>query len=418
MKKSNLMPSLVLGSICIVVALLLSVVNMITAPIIAAKQNAAANAALLEVLPGGKNFTEIQINEKYPTAVTKGWSADGGYVFQMEVAGYKPGLIIMCGVDADGKVVGVKHIATNETYGMENELNGAYIGDDYNTLELVLASGATPTSKTSAAYYSAVKAALEAVIVAKGGSVDTRDPAKILKDTCNAALGTENKDFTKWFATEYLEGIKYVYVSDDGVVMKIGDKFIGVDKDGNAVNTAYEDETVEAVAEEDKATVEAAYLVYAATNLTEITTLPTGISADVTKAYVTDSGNYVFEVLGKGYKYESNYEFVGIEEGQMEIKISISADGKIIDVETMKHYESDGFGDACATEEYYDQYKGHTNDEIVITVPIPDFHDDQIPVDCTDIGVISSSTFTTTGYQTAVKAAFAAFELLTEGGNQ
>ena len=54
-----------------------------------------------------------------------------------------------------------------------------------------------------------------------------------------------------------------------------------------------------------------------------------------------------------------------------------------------------------------------------ITVPFPDFHDDQISNDCTDIGAISSSTFTSTGYQVAVKVAFEAFELLTntEGGN-
>ena len=45
---------------------------------------------------------------------------------------------------------------------------------------------------------------------------------------------------------------------------------------------------------------------------------------------------------------------------------------------------------------------------------------DQIPIDSTDIGAISSATYTTYGYQKAIKSAFAAFNLLTaeEGGNQ
>jgi len=139
----------------------------------------------------------------------------------------------------------------------------------------------------------------------------------------------------------------------------------------------------------------------------------------VKKVYASNSGSYVFVLEGYGYKYESNWEFVGVQEGEMLIKIAISADGKIIDVLTLEHHETDGFGSVCASEEYYAQYRGRGNDEISVTVKTPDFHADQIPADNTDVGVIASSTFTTTGYQKAVKAAFGAFEILTatEGGN-
>ena len=54
MKKRDLMPSIVLATICVVVALMLAAINMITAPIIESRQNALANEALLEVLPDGK----------------------------------------------------------------------------------------------------------------------------------------------------------------------------------------------------------------------------------------------------------------------------------------------------------------------------------------------------------------------------
>jgi Na+-translocating ferredoxin:NAD+ oxidoreductase RnfG subunit len=60
------MPVVVLGTICLVVSLLLSVVNSITAPIIQKRQNAAANEALLVVLPDATTFDEITIDGSYP----------------------------------------------------------------------------------------------------------------------------------------------------------------------------------------------------------------------------------------------------------------------------------------------------------------------------------------------------------------
>ena len=123
MKKSNLMPSIVLGCICLVAALLLSVVNKFTAPLIAKHQSEAASGAFAEILPGATGQEELVIDGSYPSVVTAGYKFDNGYVFQMEVTGYQPGLIILCGIDLDGKITGVKHIQTKETYGVESELN-------------------------------------------------------------------------------------------------------------------------------------------------------------------------------------------------------------------------------------------------------------------------------------------------------
>ena len=66
MKKSNLMPSLVLGCICLVVALLLSAVNMVTAPVIQKLQNDKAAASFTEVLPGATGKVDLTIDEQYP----------------------------------------------------------------------------------------------------------------------------------------------------------------------------------------------------------------------------------------------------------------------------------------------------------------------------------------------------------------
>ena len=56
MKNSKLYPAIVLSSICVIAALLLSVINMFTAPIIKDRENQKAQAALSAVLPEGKNF--------------------------------------------------------------------------------------------------------------------------------------------------------------------------------------------------------------------------------------------------------------------------------------------------------------------------------------------------------------------------
>jgi electron transport complex protein RnfG len=177
MKKSNLMPSLVLGSICLVVALLLSVVNMITLPEIEKNRKEKEIKALQEVLPEGSYFDPISITDNYPDVITGGYKSDKGYVFKAEVIGYQPGLIIMIGVDNDGKIAGVKHTATKETYGVENELNNAYTNkhDTVETLEMILSASASKGAPmTSAAYYKAIDAALEAAELASGRKVEEK----------------------------------------------------------------------------------------------------------------------------------------------------------------------------------------------------------------------------------------------------
>ena len=411
MKKSNFMPSIVLGAICLVVALLLSLVNSITAPVIEAAQNAAANESLVVVLPGGSNFEEIALDTSYPAAITKGYKADGGYVFQANVTGKSSGLIVLCGIDSDGKIVGTKVISDQETDDYDKNVfpfvegtDGKYKGMDLNSFAPYLVSGATLTSK---AYGEAIKAALQAYVIANGGSVDVRGPEQILQDSCNEALGTSGVKFSRWFATEVLDGIDAVYEAEDksGRVFVIGEVFVGVKADGTIVNIGTADEAV----------IKSANDAISAITETEISELPAGNRVvKFTRISVTNNGNYIFEIETKGYQALFDYGDGTV----INIKISISADGKIIDCLTLSHNESKGFGDACATEEYFEQFRGASNSDIVISAADPDGHADQISPDCTDIGAIASATFTTSGYQKAVKAAFEAFELFTANGGE
>lgn len=406
--KKNIMPTVVLGSICIIVALMLSLINSITAPIIEQAQNAAANEALLVVLPDGKNFEEITLDASYPAAVTKGYKADGGFVFQTSVTGKSSGLIVLIGIDTEGKIVGTKVIADQETDSYDANVfpavegtDGAYKGMDLDNFEAYLVSGATLTSK---AYSEAIKAALQSFVLANGGSVDTRTPEQILQDNCNTALGTTGIKFTKWFATEIIEGIDAVYEAEDnsGRVFVIGESFVGVKADGTIVGEAG------ANAE----TVLTANTIIENSTLTEIIELPAGIDQyTVIKAYVTESGNYVFDLKASGfanYSYEEGYSDVEVP---IYISVSIDPEGKIIACATTEQHESKGYGEVCGTDEYQNQWTGATNDDIVISTS-------PVNKDTTDIGAIAGATITTKGYQKAIKAAFEAFELLTANGGE
>lgn len=177
MKKSNLMPAIVLGCICLIAALMLSAVNMFTSTKIADNKKKAEINTLKEVLPLGTYFDPIEITDSYPSVIKGGYKSDAGFVFKAEVTGYQSGLIIMIGVDNDGKIAGVKHTATKETYGVENELNNAYTTkqDTLDSLEMILSASASKGAPmTSAAYYKAIDAALEAAELASGRKAEEK----------------------------------------------------------------------------------------------------------------------------------------------------------------------------------------------------------------------------------------------------
>ena len=407
MKKSKFLPTIVLGCICLVVALLLSLVNSITGPIIEAAQNAAANEALLEVLPDAKGFEEITIDETFPSAIKAGYKADNGYVFQASVTGKSSGLVLMFGINAEGKIVGTKVIAEQETDSYDAKvfpdvegLTGKYTGMGLDDFAPYLVAGAT---LTSSAYGDAAKAALQAFAIAGGADVDIRTPEQILQDNCNAALGTTGVTFTKWFATEVLEGIDAVYEAADqsGRVFVLGETFIGVKADGTILDAG----TV------DASLITAAHEAIVGSSMTEITERPEGIDAHVTKIYKTASGNFVFEAKAEGFSVYQYEEYSSGKNEPILFKVSIAADGKIIDCLTLSSQESQGYGDKCHTEEYLNSWTGVTADRVIIS-------SSPITGDCTDPGAIAGATYTAQGYQKAMKAVFAAFELLNAQGGE
>ncbi len=384
--KKAIKSTVVLVGICAVMAILLALTNALTAPIIAENQNAAANQALLQVMPNGEGFESVEFDaEKLPKTIKEVFKEkNGGYVFNMETTGYGAGLLIMCGVNADGTVSGVVCLGSSETLGYEKTFGATFAGKDAAGVDAVdTISGAT---KTTAAFKGAVKDALNAAIILGGGSVDLRTEEEILNDNLSAALPAGEGKFGKVFITEVIEGIDAIYAAENGkgYVYVIGEQFIAVDENGNT----------------DNETVAAAHAILSASTAEDIDLSAfADLPAKLLSAKKTATGNYIFETKGAGYGIKGGDDYHPASGKYIEIRICLTPEGKILDVITTFQEESKGIGDACANEKFYGQFDGKTEGNFK------------------EIDAIGGATMTTNGYLEAIETAFASMKILEGGAN-
>jgi len=387
----------VLVSICAVVTVALALTNAVTAPIIEKNDAAAANAALLEVLPDGGTFETADLSaHTLPATVTEVYLAsNGGHVVRLSTTGYASGMVLMCGINPDGTVAGTKLIASQETPSIGGAAAEIYaasvVGVDITTVEgLDTISGAT---KTTAAYKNAVRDALNTVIILGGGSVDLRTDEEILADALNEALGAANGAFTKHFFAETVEGVDAIYFADNGAgaVCVVGEQFIALDASYTVITAC--DEAIAAAVKTAVDTVRATTVT--ALDLSAYEGLPTHL----TKAEKTASGNYVMEIKAAGYGITGGDEYHPASGEYILIRVSVTPDGRIIDCLTLSEEETDGIGSACADESFYGQFDGKTE------------------ADYQNIDAISGATLTTDGYKKAILRAFECVKIF-EGGVQ
>ena len=166
--KENFIPAIVLVCICLVVSLALAATYNVANPTILANQQKSADEARMEVLPDGDNFT--QYDGKLVNGVDDCYIADNkaGMAVTAEYKGFGGAVKVMIGIDADGKITGVKVTEHSETPGLGtkaadpgylkqyqgvSEATAGHINDDPN---IDAVTGATITS--NAVYGSVVEA--------------------------------------------------------------------------------------------------------------------------------------------------------------------------------------------------------------------------------------------------------------------
>ena len=373
--------------ICAVIAILLALTNSITAPIIEKNANAAANDALLIVLPDGEEFTSVDLSAyELPATVTEAFTEkNGGVVVKLTTSGYGSDMVIMVGIDGSGTVTGATCLSSNETLGYEKTYGENTVGATVDTVDGIdVIAGAT---KTTAAYKGAVKDALNTAVILGGGSVDVRTEEEILADNLNGALPEGEGEFESVFVAEAIdESITSVYkaVNGKGYVFVVGEAFVGTDAEGNVITDV--DDTV-------KAAVSSSATAIINSEITELDISGYEMPKQIEKAYKTASGNYVFDLKASGFGINGD-EYYNPSGEYIKIKISVTEDGKIVACQTVSQKETDGIGSACEDVSFYSQFNGKTE------------------ADYGDIDAISGATITTNGYKTAVSKVFEAIKIL------
>lgn len=352
--KKSLKDVIVLLVICSVFAVALATTNLLTADIIADKKAEAASGAYAVVMPDAKGFSDVNLADyTLPGTITeaKRETSGLGFVVTVETTGYGSGMVLLIGVSSDGTIIGATCLQSNETNGVEKNYGSNFIGkgmDDSKAVDTIAGS-----TLTTVAYKNAIVDAINTATILGGGSADVRTEEEILSDNLNTALGLTDAEFSKEIISEVLAGVEKIYKNDAGYVFKIGDNYVGVTASG-AVNVV--DSQTNLVTEgvdELKATAAAAYTIVAATELTEIDIAALKDSADrevkrifriVNFVKKTATGNYIIEIQcdGHGRKGDPEHEHASGE--RYTIVVCISADGVILDSQTVSHSETPTWG--------------------------------------------------------------------------
>ena len=447
----------VLCSICLVVALLLSGVNAITSPVIEAAKNAEIVKSLSEVYPGAEKFTEIDIKNypELPKSVKKAYKVEdlGGYVISLEVTGYSSGLVILVAIDAAGAVVSSKVIAHSESDGYgADQLKGGYPekfdGVTLGTVDAVDTVGGV--TKTTAGYKKAIKEALGSTLIFSGGSFDARTEEEINRD--NALPGAEGS-FVQLVVNDKPVELDTIYEATNGAgyVLVYGVDFIAIDADGNIVSGSESEyakaapdtlallraiasgkvervfitEKIEGLNSIYKYVDGSGYvLVYgddyigidadgnvvggsesehAASAASDLSRILSVTTTAIDFSAIEDISKYVesMELTSSG-----NYVVVvgarGYDAQQsysptkalVKIRLCIDKHGNVISIMTLSQNESAGVGDVCANPDYYNRFNGVNADTV------------------DGVDTVSGATITTKAYRNAVKNAINAVNLV------
>ena len=146
--KEYVAPILVLVCICLVVTAALAATYGITKPIIDTNSKKAADEARMELLADADGFTaydgELAVAEPDKVFVTECYIADNGagMVVTVSTKSFGGALTEMIGIDADGKITGVKVTAHADTPGLGTKAHDAAFVDQYKGLSEITATTA------------------------------------------------------------------------------------------------------------------------------------------------------------------------------------------------------------------------------------------------------------------------------------
>lgn len=130
-KKQIILPTVALFIICLVATTLLAFANNITAPKIEQIAKETEINSRKEVFSVAENFEDKDLdNLKYAVALDKGGN-EIGYIFTTTAKSYGGDILVMTGVDCEGKVTGVNLLSINDTAGLGMKATGKDFRDQF-----------------------------------------------------------------------------------------------------------------------------------------------------------------------------------------------------------------------------------------------------------------------------------------------
>ena len=168
-----ILPILVLTLICFAVSGALAFMDSITQPVIAEAASDRTKTIMNAKIPAAEGFEEIDIsglfNSRFTMEAYKSTN-DVGYVIIKGANGFKSEVIIICGIDNDGKIIAVSVLSHKETAGYGNKMEEAsfidpFIGKDKRLDGVDTVTGATYSTR---AFIDAVNEAFEIYEIVKG----------------------------------------------------------------------------------------------------------------------------------------------------------------------------------------------------------------------------------------------------------
>ena len=385
---------------------------------VSAEHKALAEAAIASVKANTtvdvdlSQYADNSLIANYVNSVKK--TGSGTFVIEIKTSGNYDAttpIVVMVVIDANGVVVDAQTISygAGETPGngqlADGKFNTSFIGK--NETEAGGVDTVAGVTFTTTAYKNAILNAFSVVKILGGEEVDTRTEEEKFADALDAALPAGEDAFTKMFMVEVVEGFNAIYKANNGAgyVCVIGTDstgtFIGVDASGVAVGE---------VSAEHKALAEAAVAIVSATVLTDIDVSmynQSGVATDIRRIFrvinsvqKTATGNYVIEIQcdGHGKKGDPSHEHASGE--RYTIKVCISADGVIIDSQTLSHSETPTWGGPQLEDGAYNSNFIGKNE-----------------TEAGGVDTVAGTTNTTGGYKEAILRCFTAIEVIEGGTN-
>jgi electron transport complex protein RnfG len=153
MRKTYVMPLLVLTIICLVVSSALAFMDSITSPVIVAAAAERAQEAMIEKIPDATGFELIDkshISGDLPASVKEIYRTTNGigYILIAAVNGFSGDITVICAIDPEGRIISCSTLSHTETRGIGTILEQESFLDPFSGLDIDLEGIDTVTGAT------------------------------------------------------------------------------------------------------------------------------------------------------------------------------------------------------------------------------------------------------------------------------